>query len=182
MTASLITEPVVERQESSRIVQAVTLSRPPSKTAVKSEIARIDASELATPLQTSQVIIEQTTSVRPADDQSQLDENKSSADFDGSDYIPRSQLTKPPSALAAIVLNAPEGKFGAERYVGVLSLFIDEEGHVKHVAAEGVKLPPMLEQVARETFIAAPFSPGQVAARNVKSRVRIEVVFDNRFE
>ncbi len=100
--------------------------------------------------------------------------------FDGSDYIPRSLLSVPPSALVPIVLAMPEGDFAAERYAGVLSLFIDEEGHVKHVAAEGVTLPPTFEQVAREAFMAAPFVPGQIEGRAVKSRQRVEVVFDNR--
>ncbi|WP_145739107.1 hypothetical protein [Variovorax beijingensis] len=141
--------------------------------------ARTNTSKLGT---SSQPVIEQTALASAADVQSRPDEDTPSADFDGSDYIPRSQLTISPSALTAIVLNTPEGEFSAERYVGVLSLFIDEEGHVKHVAAEGTRLPPMFEQVAREAFIAAPFLPGQLAGLNVKSRVRVEVVFDNRFK
>jgi len=100
-------------------------------------------------------------------------------DFDGRDYIPRSLLTVPPVALTPIVLDMPEGEFAAERYVGVLSLFIDEEGHVKHVAAEGILLPPAFEQVARNAFSAASFSSGQMDGRAVKSRQRVEVVFDN---
>jgi hypothetical protein len=114
------------------------------------------------------------------DAQSQAAETSSPDDFDGSNYIPRPLLTVPPSSLASIVLDVPEGTFAGERYAGVLSLFIDEEGQVKHVAADGTTLPPEFEQVAREAFMASPFLAGQLEGRSVKSRLRVEVVFDSR--
>ncbi|WP_167481181.1 energy transducer TonB [Acidovorax cavernicola] len=93
--------------------------------------------------------------------------------------MPRSQLSRPPIALTAIVLEPPPGELVGDRLVGILSLFIDEQGHVERVDAEEPTLPPAFEQAAREAFIAAEFSPGEIDGRAVKSRLRVEVVFDN---
>ena len=100
------------------------------------------------------------------------------AEADSDSYVPRSQLSTPPIAKTAIVLEPPPGEMANGRLVGILSLFIDEQGHVQHVAAEEPTLPPAFEQVAREVFMAAEFSPGKVDGRAVKSRQRVEVVFD----
>jgi hypothetical protein len=110
------------------------------------------------------------------------DENESPESFDGSAYLPRSQLSTPPAALAPIALGAPKGEFTAEHFIGVLSVFIDEEGKVRHVTEEGATLPVLLGQAAREAFEAALFSPGQAQGRPVKSRLRVEVVFDNTMD
>jgi hypothetical protein len=95
------------------------------------------------------------------------------------DYVPRPLLSVPPVARSLVILAAPEGQADLTRHVGILSLFIDEDGRVHHVAADDAALPPAFEQAAREAFMAARFSPGQMDGRAVKSRVRVEVVFDN---
>lgn len=84
----------------------------------------------------------------------------------------------PPIAKTAIVLEPPPGEIASARLVGILSLFIDEQGRVQRVDAEEPTLPPAFEQVAREAFMAAEYSPGEVDGRAVKSRQRVEVVFD----
>ncbi|BEP38039.1 hypothetical protein GmRootV59_50100 [Variovorax sp. V59] len=84
----------------------------------------------------------------------------------------------PPIAKTTIVLEPPPGEIVSTRLVGILSLFIDEQGRVQRVDAEEPTLPPAFEQVAREAFMAAKFSPGEVEGRAVKSRQRVEVVFD----
>ncbi|MES2251747.1 MAG: hypothetical protein V4645_31060 [Pseudomonadota bacterium] len=94
-------------------------------------------------------------------------------------YIPRSQLSTPPIALTTIVLEPPSGEPVGDRLVGILLLFIDEQGHVDQVDSEEPILPPAFEQAAREAFIAAEFSPGEIDGRAVKSRLRVEVVFDD---
>jgi len=101
-----------------------------------------------------------------------------SVKVDSDSYIPRNQLTTPPIARSAIVLKPPSGEVGAGRLVGVLSLFIDEQGRVIRVDAEEPALPPLFEQAARETFLTAEFSPGEVDGQAVRSRLRVEVVFD----
>ena len=94
------------------------------------------------------------------------------------DYVPRSLLSVPPVAQAPVIIDAPEDETDIGRHVGILSLFIDEEGRVRHIASNEPVLPPAFEQAAREAFMAARFSPGQLDGRSVKSRVRVEVVFE----
>lgn len=95
------------------------------------------------------------------------------------DYIPRPLLSVAPVARAPVVIGSPPDEPGVGRHVGILSLFIDEEGRVRHISASEPLLPPAFEQAAREAFMAAQFSPGQVDGVAVRSRVRVEVVFDN---
>jgi hypothetical protein len=95
------------------------------------------------------------------------------------DYIPRPLLSVGPAATVPVLIDTPIGNFGVARQMGILSLFIDEEGAVQHVAGSEPLLPALLEQAAREAFMAARFTPGEVDGRPVKSRIRVEVVFDN---
>ncbi|WP_196305726.1 energy transducer TonB [Variovorax paradoxus] len=168
------------RQEQPQVERSAAPSRPFAGAPASAAPARPHTPAPGTPPQPA---IEQAALDSMPEVRSQAVETASSSPdgFDGSDYIPRSLLSAPPSALMPIVLDAPEGAFAAGRYVGVLSIFIDEEGRVRHVdvAEEGSTLPPPFEQVAREAFSAALFSPGQMDGRTVKSRQRVEVVFDN---
>ncbi|MCR8957674.1 energy transducer TonB [Variovorax sp. S2] len=100
------------------------------------------------------------------------------AEVDTGIYMTRSQLSAPPVAKTAIVLEPPPGQLVAGRVAGILLLFIDEQGRVQRVDAEESALPPAFEQAAREAFMAAEFSPGEIDGRAVKSRQRVEVVFD----
>ena len=98
------------------------------------------------------------------------------SEFDA--YLPRHLLSDPPVALTDIVIEAPaEGEFPGRR-IGILTLFIDEEGQVRHVAPDDILLPPALEKAAREAFMAGRFSPGRLAGTPAKSRMRVEVVFE----
>lgn len=94
-------------------------------------------------------------------------------------FVPRPLLSMPPQAVVPVVVAAPEKDVPAGRYAGILSLFIDEQGRVRHIVADEPLLPPALEQAAREAFMSAQFSPGQVDGVAVRSRQRVEVVFDN---
>jgi hypothetical protein len=163
--------------EQLQVIKPAALSRSVAEAVATATSAHIDP---PTPSPPSSLPIEQAVLTLAPDAQSQAAETSSPDDFDGSNYIPRPLLTVPPSSLASIVLDVPEGTFAGERYAGVLSLFIDEEGQVKHVAADGTTLPPEFEQVAREAFMASPFLAGQLEGRSVKSRLRVEVVFDSR--
>lgn len=101
------------------------------------------------------------------------------AEFDSDNYVPRIQLSTPPAAKTPVVLESPPGEMTTGRLVGILLLFIDEQGHVQHIDAEEPTLPPAFERAAREAFEATEFAPGEVNGRAVKSRQRVEVVFDN---
>lgn len=94
-------------------------------------------------------------------------------------YVPRPMLSVAPVAITPVILSAPAGETTVARYVGVLSLYIDEQGQVQDAVADEATLPAAFEQAAREAFMAARFTPGQVDGRPVKSRQRVEVVFDN---
>jgi len=95
------------------------------------------------------------------------------------DYVPRPQLSVAPMARAPVFIEAPEGDTKAARHVGVLALYIDETGRVDHIEPVEPRMPLMYERAAQEAFKAATFSPGQMDGQTVKSRIRVEVVFDN---
>ena len=97
----------------------------------------------------------------------------------GNDYVPRPLLTVPPVARTPVIFAAPEGEMFRGRHVGVLSLFIDEHGQVQRIEADPASLPEAFEQAAREAFMTAQFAPGEIDGAAVKSRVRVEVVFDD---
>jgi periplasmic protein TonB len=93
-------------------------------------------------------------------------------------YVPRPLLSVAPVATAPVVIAPPPATAEVGRRVGVLALYIDEQGRVRRIEAEPPLLPPAMEQAAREAFAAARFSPGEVDAHAVKSRIRVEVTFD----
>ncbi|MDO9236712.1 MAG: hypothetical protein Q7U28_11880 [Aquabacterium sp.] len=95
------------------------------------------------------------------------------------DYLPRPLLSAPPVVRTPVLMAAPPGETEIARRVGTLSLFIDEHGQVHHIVANEPRLPIAFEQAARDAFMAAHFSPGQLEGQAVKSRIRVEVVFDN---
>lgn len=96
------------------------------------------------------------------------------------DYYPRAALSLAPAPVDAIVIDYPPIADDSGHHVSELSLFIDEAGRVTRVRVDGQALPPALEQAARDAFTGARFRPGEVDGHVVKSRIRIEVVFDNR--
>ena len=97
---------------------------------------------------------------------------------DHDEYVPRQLLSVPPVAQTSVIIAPPPGESDGGRHVGVLSLFIDEHGQVRKVVGDGPALPPAMERAAREAFMAARFTPGQIDGHEVKSRIRVEVVFD----
>lgn len=95
-------------------------------------------------------------------------------------YFPRSQLSVVPVAIDPVLIDYPEFKNDAGRYVAELSLFIDERGTVVRVRVDSGPLPAALEEAARRAFTQARFRPGEAAEHGVvKSRIRVEVSFDS---
>jgi len=94
-------------------------------------------------------------------------------------YLPRPLLSIAPKIQTEVVIATPPGADDGARHVGVLSLFIDEQGRVRHIDPDDPALPPVLEEAAREAFMGARFLPGQVDGRAVKSRVNVEVAFES---
>lgn len=97
----------------------------------------------------------------------------------GSEYVPRPQLSTAPRPSTPVVVPFPAEVTSPGRYAAILALFIDETGVVRRVRVDGPSLPKPMEDAARDSFLQAHFSPGEVDGRQVKSLIRVEVVFDN---
>jgi hypothetical protein len=97
----------------------------------------------------------------------------------GDNYLPRPLLTAAPRPSAPVILPFPQAIGTPGRYATILALFIDEGGVVRRVRIDGPALPKPLEDAARDTFLQTHFRPGEVQGQQVKSLIRIEVVFDN---
>lgn len=94
-------------------------------------------------------------------------------------YLTRSLLTVAPAPLAPVLIRYPDLAGVDGRYIGELTLFIDETGTVVRVRCEDNALPPALEEAARNAFMSVRFQPGELADHGaVKSRIRVEVVFE----
>ena len=95
-------------------------------------------------------------------------------------YLPRSQLSVVPSPREHILLGYPDDGPAVGRFVLTLTLYIDEAGAVRRVdVASDQALPDPLRQAARLAFAGKQFSPGELAGDVVKSRIRIEVVYES---
>jgi hypothetical protein len=99
---------------------------------------------------------------------------------DDEGYIPRPRLSVVPVMQHSVVLQWPPEWAAEGQYSEVLSLFIDEFGVVQRVRVDGNGLPEPFQQQARQAFLGARFSPGQLNGRDVKSLIRIEVSFEAR--
>lgn len=95
------------------------------------------------------------------------------------EYIPRPQLSVPPVAQSPILLPMVADAAPTGRFAGVLALYIDETGRVQRIQPLEPRLPPAMEQAAMATFRQTPFTPGQVNGIIVKSRIKIEVIYEN---
>lgn len=97
----------------------------------------------------------------------------------GDNYFPRPLLSMPPRSSTPVIVPFPEQITEPGRYTTILALFIDENGVVRRVRIDGPSLPKPLEDAARDSFLQAHFQPGEVQGQQVKSLIRVEVVFDN---
>lgn len=97
----------------------------------------------------------------------------------GDTYLPRPMLTTAPQPSVPVLMPFPEQVTEPGRYATILALFIDESGVVRRVRVDGPALPKSMEDAAKATFLQTHFRPGEVEGQQVKSLIRIEVVFDN---
>jgi hypothetical protein len=94
------------------------------------------------------------------------------------EYLPRAKLTVAPAPLEPIEIPFPAAVDNPLRFRGQLSLFIDEHGVVQRIRVDGPPMPPVLEEAARNAFLRARFTPGEVDGVAVRSLIRIEVDFE----
>lgn len=97
----------------------------------------------------------------------------------GEEYLPRSALSAAPQVLGAVMLEYPP-QAPPGRWQGELTLFIDETGQVRRVRVDSgeAQLPAPFQEAARQAFLGARFTPGEVSGRAVRSRIRIAVDFE----
>lgn len=100
-----------------------------------------------------------------------------SADLDPFDYVPRRFLSVAPKPQGAVVLQYPEGDAEADAVTFVLSLYIDEQGRVRHVRVDEGSPPERFVTAAVATFMQAHFEPGELQGQPVRSLVRVEVSY-----
>lgn len=96
------------------------------------------------------------------------------------DYLPRSALSVGPRPQLPVLIDYPSFASESEHYAGEFEIFIDDSGGVVRVVAEDPSLPLILVQAVRDAFLPARFAPGEVDGFAVRSRIRIEVVFESR--
>jgi hypothetical protein len=93
------------------------------------------------------------------------------------DFFGRQSLDVPPVPVAPVLIEYPAAGENAGTHASELTLFIDEAGNVVRVRVDG-QLPPAMEAAARSAFMGARFAPGHVDGLAVRSKIRIEVLFE----
>lgn len=96
------------------------------------------------------------------------------------DYYPHEALTVRPAPRGVVQIDYPAFEGERDYYVSELVLLVDETGVVSRVLVAGPPLPAPLDGAARSAFSQALFTPGELDGRAVRSRIRVEVVFDSR--
>lgn len=101
-------------------------------------------------------------------------------DFPQRHYFGVAELDHKPAIIGKVVIAYPENAPLVAHGRVVLELFIDETGRVDRVQVEAKDLPATLQELARDKFAQARFRPGIRKDQLVRSRLRIEVVFESR--
>lgn len=156
--------------------------RPGLKVAPTEASARDDATEFAPSIARDP---EKTPGEAPVDTQEVIEpdvptreEDKPPDSVPKTAYLPRSALSSPALPLREILIPWPHGLPTMGLRSAVFTLFIDEVGVVQDMVPDGHTLTPMMEEVAKRTFMATPFRPAWSNGRPVKSMMRIEVFFE----
>jgi outer membrane biosynthesis protein TonB len=99
--------------------------------------------------------------------------------FDEAQYHSAAALTTRPQPLSTISVPYPKDVQQGGAWSALLAIFIDEDGAVVRVNVLSAKLPLPFEEAAVNTFGSARFRPGRIGDKPVKSRMVIEVLFEN---
>jgi hypothetical protein len=94
------------------------------------------------------------------------------------DFFSRASLDVGPAPILPVVIDYPAVPEVHGTHLSEASLFIDETGRVVRVRIDGPALPVPMEEAVRAAFVGALFSPGLVEGLPVRSKIRVEVVFD----
>ncbi|MCV2356201.1 energy transducer TonB [Paucibacter sp. B2R-40] len=93
-------------------------------------------------------------------------------------YVPRPLLTKPPQALESVLLAWPDFPAEQAHFEAVAALYIDEAGVVQALRVQQGQLPEPLLEAARRAFEGRRFIPGELNGQAVKTRIYVEIMFD----
>ena len=94
------------------------------------------------------------------------------------EYVDARRLSVRPAPLVNIVLPQKEMEATGRSGKASLTIFIDDVGGVVRVRVDASDLPVEVNDAVRQAFYRAPFRPGQIDERAVKSMMRVEVVFE----
>lgn len=94
------------------------------------------------------------------------------------DFFSRQALDVAPHPTVPVLIEYPTTEEGLGSHSSELTLFIDENGNVVRIRVDGPNLPPAMEAAARAAFMGAMFAPGQVEGLAVRSKIRVEVLFE----
>lgn len=94
------------------------------------------------------------------------------------EFLTKERLSVSAQPLTDIQIPWPSGLPVMGVKSAVFTIFIDELGIVRDVVPDGHTLSPVMEEVARDAFLAAAFRPALLNGRAVKSMKRIEVEFE----
>jgi hypothetical protein len=99
--------------------------------------------------------------------------------FDEAQFHAAGELETRPQPLSPIAVPYPKDAQQGGAWSALLAIFIDEDGTVVRVNVLSAKLPLPFEDAAVTTFGSARFRPGRIGDKPVKSRMVIEVFFEN---
>lgn len=100
--------------------------------------------------------------------------------IDESAYLPVSRLTMRPTPVKGIFVPYPDAARGNGRMSARLVLLIDEDGTVAKVTSIDPQLPAILAESAISAFEHARFHPGRIDDTAVKTRMVVDVEFEDR--
>jgi TonB family protein len=99
---------------------------------------------------------------------------------DESAYLPVSRLTLRPTPVEGIFVPYPEAARHSGHMRARLVLLIDEDGTVVKVTSNDPHLPAIFAESAISAFARARFHPGRIAETAVKTRMVVDVEFEER--
>lgn len=95
-------------------------------------------------------------------------------------YLNASELDVRPQPTTPLAIPFPDATLPEEMVTAVLVLYIGLDGKVDKVEVMDSTLPPLFEQVARESFINAVMHPGMKDGKAVRSSMKVMVEFESR--
>jgi len=101
-----------------------------------------------------------------------------SSDVDEGAYLPVSRLTMRPTPVKGIFVPYPDAARRNGRMSARLVLLIDEDGTVVKVSSNDPQLPAIFAESAINAFAHARFHPGRIAETAVKTRMVVDVEFE----